>query len=320
MRYLVTGGCGFIGSCIVKRLCADSRAQVTVLDNLSTGSRENLPGSCRFVEGDVNDRVVLERALEGVDVVLHEAAFVSIRGSFSRLEQDLRDNCWGALAVFDAAGQCGVRRVVFASSMAVYGEPVRFPVAEGDTTMPVSPYGLSKLRGEMYGRILSGKYGYSFVALRYFNTYGVGQAPSDYVGVMTSFINMVLDGRPMTIHGDGEQTRDFVWVEDVAEATILAAQSGVEGVYNVGSGSEVTINEVARMIQKCAGGTLVHVEVPPGDVGRMCADISRARGAFGYRPRGVISKQLPAMVEYWRRRRAATGSPVGAWCGHSWHS
>jgi len=173
MRCLVTGGAGFIGSHIVRRLQGERRAEVAVLDNLSVGVRQNVPPGCDFIHGDINDSSALERALDGVEVVLHLAAFVSIRGSFERPEQDLRDNCHGLLCVLRKAGECGVRRVVLASYMGVYGEPQRLPVSEDDPTAPVSPYGLSKLRGEMYGRSLSRKYGYSFIALRYFNTYGV---------------------------------------------------------------------------------------------------------------------------------------------------
>jgi len=309
MRYLITGGAGFIGSHIVRRLFSEQGTEIIVLDNLAVGKRKNVPDGCQFIEGDINDPIALRRALEGVDVVLHQAAFVSIRGSFNRLEDDLRDNCYGTLSVFRAAGEHGVRRVVFASSMAVYGEPRRLPVSEDDPTVPVSPYGLSKLRGEMYGQILSKQYGYSFIALRYFNTYGVGQTPSDYVGVLTSFINTVLDGKPMTIYGDGEQMRDFVWVEDIVEANIKAAVSQAEGVYNIGSGVEVNINELARMIQKCTEGSFVHVDAPSGEVRRMCANISRAMGVLGYNPRGSLSEQLPSIVDYWRRKRTEISSP-----------
>ena len=304
MRYLVTGGAGFIGSHVVRRLCAIPGAEVTVLDNLSVGRRENVPATCKFIHGDINDPLALQRALEGVNVVFHLAAFVSIRASFVRLEDDLRDNCLGTLSVFRAAGKQGVRRVVFASSMGVYGEPRRLPVSEDDCPLPGSPYGMSKLRGEMYGRILSRECGFSFVALRYFNTYGVGQTPSDYVGVMTSFINMALDGKPITVHGNGLQTRDLVWVEDIAEASVLAAASDVEGVFNIGSGREISILALAQTIQECAGGSIVHVAPPAGEVRRMCADISRAGSALGYRPRGAIPRQLPAIVTYWRQMRA----------------
>jgi UDP-glucose 4-epimerase len=303
MRYLVTGGAGFIGSHIVRRLELERNAEVVVLDNLSVGSRRNVPSNCRLVEGDINDAAALGRALEGVAVVFHLAAFVSIRGSFERPEADLRDNCQGMLSVFRKAGECGVRRVVFASSMGVYGEPKRLPVSEDDPAAPVSPYGLSKLRGEMYGKSLSAKYGYSFIALRYFNTYGAGQTPSDYVGVLTSFINMALDSRPLTIYGDGTQTRDLVWVEDIAEASVLAAQSKAEGIFNIGSGTEVSINELARAVQECISAAAVHVAAPAGEIRRMCADISRARGLLGYSPSGKLAEQLPSIVDYWRRKK-----------------
>ena len=303
MKILVTGGAGFIGSHIAHRFCHEERDEVVVLDNLSVGSRENVPTGCRFIEGDINDPVVLSEALLDVDVVLHNAAFVSIRGSFTQLEKDLRDNCRGTLALFREAGKCGVQRIVFASSMAVYGDTAALPVGAHSPALPISPYGYSKLRGEMYGRILADEYGFSFTALRYFNTYGVRQTPSDYVGVLTSFINMILEGRAMTVYGDGEQTRDLVWVEDVAEANVLAARSNVEGIFNVGSGHEVSINELARMVQECIGGSVVQTTAPPGEVRRICADISRTQAELGYRPKGTIREQIPRIVDYWHRKK-----------------
>ena len=305
MKHLVTGGAGFIGSHVAHELSRESDAETVVLDNLSVGRKENVPSRCRLIVGDINDPSALSEALDGVDVLLHQAAFVSIRGSFTKLDDDLRANCEGTLAVLRAAGEHGVKRVVFASSMAVYGQPAQLPVREDAPALPTSPYGLSKLRGEMYGRILAREFGFSFIALRYFNTYGTGQTPSDYVGVITSFINMALDGRPMTIHGDGEQTRDFVWVGDIARANALAARADVEGVYNIGSGNEISINAIAQMIRRCVGGKVTRVDAPPGEIRRMSADISRAKDALGYEPQGHLEAILPEIADDWRRKRAA---------------
>jgi len=315
MRVLVTGGAGFIGSHVARLLREREKADVTVLDNLSVGQRGSVPDGCRLVVGDLNDPMALARALDGIDTVVHLAAFVSIRGSFERPEEDLRTNCCGTLSLFRASVDAGVKKIVFASSMAVYGEPTALPVSEGSPTLPGSPYGLSKLRGEMWGRILAAKYGIEFAALRYFNTYGQGQTPSDYVGVITTFVACAVAGRPMTVYGDGEQTRDFVWVEDVAQATLLAIRQGVQGVFNVGSGREVSINEIARLVQRSAGGRIVHVTAPPGEVRRMCADISRARRLLGYAPRGQLEEQIPLLVQHWRSRQdrsPAAGSRVTA--------
>jgi UDP-glucose 4-epimerase len=302
VNYLITGGAGFIGSRIARRLRAQA-VNVAILDNLSIGCKENIPEGCRFVKGDINDPSALRQAMEGADAVIHQAAFVSIRGSFDHPEFDLRENSMGALTVFRMAGEMGVRRVVFASSMGVYSEPRRVPVSEDNPVDPPSPYGLSKLHGEMFGRIMAKQYGFSFIALRQFNTYGTAQTPSDYVGVITIFIQQVLSGQPMTVFGDGEQRRDLVWVEDVAQANVLAANSSEEGVFNIGSGTDVSIKELALAIQRIMGGEIIYKEGPPGDIRLMCADITRAKTRLGYKPSGVLEEQLPAIVDYWRKKR-----------------
>jgi UDP-glucose 4-epimerase len=301
VNYLITGGAGFIGSHIARRLRRQS-ANVSILDNLSVGYKENIPPECRFIKGDINDPTALKAAMENIDAVIHQAAFVSIRGSFDHPEFDLRENSLGALSVFRAAGESSVRRVVFASSMGVYAEPQRVPVSEDDPVNPPSPYGLSKLQGEMFGRVMAKKYGFSFIALRQFNTYGIGQTPSDYVGVITIFIQQALNGRPMTVFGDGMQRRDLVWVEDVAEANVLAANSGVEGTFNIGSGIDISIKNLAFAIQRATGGEIAYREGPPGDIRRMCADISRAKAKLNYAPSGILEEQLPSIIEYWRKR------------------
>jgi UDP-glucose 4-epimerase len=185
--------------------------------------------------------------------------------------------------------------------MAVYGEPVYLPVYEEHPLNPISPYGLSKVRGEMYCQTFSQRYGINPVMLRYFNTYGSGQSPSPYVGVMTTFINQVLRGEPITVFGDGSQTRDFVWVGDVARASVLAALSDASGVFNIASGTETSINEVADMVIETVGeGRKVYGGEPGGEVTRIVADISEAEIQLGYQPRGELSALLQGLVDWWR--------------------
>ena len=254
MKFLISGGAGFIGSHIAQELIRQGKGDVVVFDNLSVGKRDNIPKGCTFIEGDIRDKQKLLKAMRGVDIIFHNAAFVSIRGSFEKLTEEIDTNCSGTLKVLEAAARQNVRKIVFASSMAVYGEPRYLPVDEGHASNPVSPYGLSKVRGELYCQIFAEKHGGTPMILRYFNTYGVKQTPSPYVGVITSFINQALNGKPLTIYGDGEQTRDFVWVEDVARANVLAALADISGVFNIASGTETSINQIADMILKYSGG------------------------------------------------------------------
>jgi len=301
MKYLVTGGAGFIGSHIAKELI-EKKEDVVVFDNLSVGVEKNVPTGCKLIAGDIRDRVKLSEAMKDVDVVFHNAAFVSIRGSFERLREELDTNCIGTLNVLEAASDQGVKKVVFASSMAVYGEPKRLPVDESHPLNPVSPYGLSKLRGELYCKIFDENHGLKSVILRYFNTYGIGQTPSPYVGVITTFINQALRKKPLTVLGNGNQTRDFIWVEDVARANVLAASSNVSGAFNIGKGVEISINQLANMIIKHLGGNKVHLDKPAGEVNRIFADISKAKKLLNYRPKGELEKILPFLVDWWRKK------------------
>lgn len=302
MRFLVTGGAGFIGSHIAEELLEPSRGEVLILDNLSVGKRENVPDGASLIEGDLKDREILRQILPGIDVVFHNAAFVSIRGSFEKLEKDLEVNCMGTLNLLRESAEAHVKKFIFASSMAVYGDAKMLPVCEEVPPVPNSPYGLSKVRGEMYCRIFQEKFGIQTIVLRYFNTFGPRQTPSAYVGVLTTFINQALDGRPLTIFGDGRQSRDFVGVKDVARANILALDCPQSGIFNVGSGTEVTINEIAEEILRyIGGGERVHLPAPPGEVPRMLADIERARKILGFVPQEEIKKSIPGLIEEWKK-------------------
>ncbi len=307
MKCLVTGGAGFIGSHIVELLLEEGEHEVVVLDNLITGSRDNLFSGAAFIQGDICDRCAVRRALAGVDVVFHNAAFVSIRGSFTKLHNDLLTNCLGTLTLFEEAARLGVRKVIFASSMAVYGEALLVTVAEESATVPNSPYGLSKLRGEMYLRMLADRYGLERVILRYFNTFGTRQTPSDYVGVMTTFIRRALLGEPLTVYGNGNQTRDFVHVGDVARANLLAMKPGVTGTFNIGSGRELSINQLADMILEIVPGGKFYEPAPPGEITAIRADIRRARDVLGYEPKGDIRQLLGELVVWWEQKLRAQG-------------
>ncbi|MEM4724866.1 MAG: NAD-dependent epimerase/dehydratase family protein, partial [Candidatus Hadarchaeum sp.] len=245
-RALVTGGAGFIGSHLVERLLQEG-LQVIVLDDLSMGKRENVPNGAEFVLGDVRDPAVVSAALSGVDAVFHLAARVSIRASVAGFYEDAETNLMGTLNVLRACASAGIKKFIYASSMAVYAdsaEPV--PIPETHPTVPISPYGVAKLASERYAMLVAAQSGFQAVALRYFNTYGPRQSFTPYVGVITIFIQRLLRGEPPLIFGDGEQCRDFVYVGDVVEATYRALVSSVEGeVFNIGSGVGTSVNQIA---------------------------------------------------------------------------
>ncbi|MEE9322963.1 MAG: NAD-dependent epimerase/dehydratase family protein [Candidatus Aenigmarchaeota archaeon] len=301
MKFLVTGGAGFIGSHIAEKL--KDRGDVTIFDNMSVGKEENVPGECEIIKGDIRNGNDISRAMKGVDMVFHNAAFVSIRGSFKKIKDDIDTNCTGTLNVLNAAVQAGAKKVIFASSMAVYGEPENVKAKENDRAVPISPYGMSKLRGEMYCRLLKEEYGIEYSILRYFNTYGTKQTPSPYVGVMTTFINQAIEKKPLTVFGDGNQTRDFVWVEDVADANILTAFSKKTGTYNIGSGKEVSVNCIADKIIEVLGGGKIFNEKPRGEVERICADITNVKKDLNFEPKGDVLEKIPQIIDWWKSKK-----------------
>jgi len=298
MKFLITGGAGFIGSHIAEELI--NKGEVVVFDNLSVGKREFVPDGCSFIKGDIRNKEEISKAMKDADVVFHDAAFVSIRGSFEKIREVLESNFLGTLNVFESAKDNNVGKIIFASSMDVYGEPQHLPVDEGHPLNTKSIYGLSKITGEMLCKTFEEKYGIRCTVLRYFNTYGIRQTPSPYVGVITTFIVQALGGNPLTIHGDGNQTRDYVWVKDVAQANILAAFSKESGVFNVGSGEEISVNQIADLIIKSLGGEKVYLENPPGEIKKMRADISRTKKLLNYNPKGKLAEILPDLIEWWQ--------------------
>ena len=302
-RALVTGGAGFIGSHLAERLLLEGM-QVVVLDDLSVGKRENVPPDVVFVEGDVCDPDTVVAAVSGVDVVFHLAARVSIRASVAGFYRDAQTNLMGTLNVPHACAAENVKKLVCASSMAVYADsPKPVPLPETYRTEPISPYGVAKLASERYAMLVADQAGFQALALRYFNTYGPRQTFTPYVGVMTIFIRRLLRGEPPIIFGDGEQCRDFVYVGDIVEATFQAMLSTVHGeVISVGSGTSTSVNRVAALL--CAR---LRPDVAPryapehaGELRNSIADIRKAQQLLGYDPRGRIEDKMDEIIE-WNR-------------------
>ena len=266
---LITGGAGFIGSHTVD-LLLESGCQVRVLDNLSSGSRGNLPRSdrLRFIHGDILDRKTVQIATEGVNHVLHLAAQVSVQKSVDNPIQSCQQNILGFLTILDAAHKVGAR-LVYASSAAVYGEPVELPIKETNPISPISPYGLEKVTNEQYASLYTRLHGTSQLGLRYFNVYGPRQDPtSPYSGVITKFIHMLLAGRSLTVRGDGLQERDFIHVRDVARANVAALSSDYVGILNIAGGQAITIRQLTEVMTRILGSAIVLSHTPniPGDI------------------------------------------------------
>lgn len=296
---LVTGGAGFIGSHLVKRL-VEAGHEVVVLDDLSRGSLENLGDALEaveFVRGDVRDLELVRELARGAEAVVHLAALVDVAESAERPSEYFGVNAMGALSVARAARGASV--LVYASSSAVYGEPRRVPVSEGEEPKPKSPYAASKLAGEAAVLSVAEAAGYRPVVLRLFNVYGPRQSRA-YAGVISEFVSRAAAGLPLVIHGDGSQVRDFVHVSDVVRAFELAIErDGASGVFNIGSGRPTSIAELASAVLRLSGRRLGVVRGPPrpGDVRVSVADISRARRELGWEPRVSLEEGLRDLLE-----------------------
>jgi UDP-glucose 4-epimerase len=305
MRVLVTGGAGFIGSHLVERLLSDGHT-VRVLDDFSSGRRENLAfakphAALEVVEGDIRDARAVQSAVAGIEGVFHEAALVSVPRSVEAPELSCDINAHGTARVFDAARRGGVRRIVFASSSAVYGDTATLPVSEREPARPLSPYGLDKLYTEQLAALYHALYGLEAVPLRYFNVFGPRQDPSSpYSGVISIFVTRLLHGAPITIHGDGEQTRDFVYVADVVEANMKAMFGPYRGPgpLNVAGGGRISLNVLAAILGEIVGvaPAITHAAARAGDIRHSEADITAIRAALGYAPRWTIRAGLQALV------------------------
>jgi len=304
---LVTGGAGFIGSHVVDRLVREGH-RVRVLDNLSEGRRENLAevmGAIEFIPGDLRDRAVVRRAVTGADYVVHQAALRSVPRSVADPFSTHDVNVTGTLILLLAARDAGVRRVVFASSSSVYGSVGDLPFRESQLPRPLSPYAVSKLAGEYYCAVFTRLYQVETVSLRYFNVFGPRQDPtSEYAAVIPRFIQAALTDAPLEIHGDGLQSRDFTYVDDVVEATLRAMTTpGIAGdVFNVGGGQRSSLLEIKAHLEEILGKPLAayHTPARAGDVRHTQADLTRAAERLGYRPLVSFREGLEKTVEYFR--------------------
>jgi UDP-glucose 4-epimerase len=299
VKVLVTGGAGFIGSHIAHAWLKRG-AQVRILDNFRTGKRENLAGlDVELIQGSVTDSAMVEQAVADVDVVHHLAALVSVPESVEHPIEAEQINTIGTIVLLSAAAQAGVKAFVFSSTSAIYGNVDRPQHSESDLPAPVSPYAISKLAGEYYVSLANGRNGMRTVALRYFNVFGPRQDPtSPYAAAVSIFFARAIEGKPLTIFGDGEQTRDFIYVDDVVSANLLAAEKG-EGVYNVAAGRRITINELAKTIRQIAGSNspIVHAAERPGDVRHSRGAIERL-AALGWRPQISLHDGLQKTYEW----------------------
>jgi nucleoside-diphosphate-sugar epimerase len=304
-KVLVTGGAGFIGSHSVDGLMSGG-FDVVVLDDFYSGRRENLSvhfGKSNFclVEGDVRDKADVKKALEGVDVVFHLAAIVSVDFSVKNPFLVNEVNVGGTLNVLRESLKAGVKRFVYASSCAVYGEPVDLPVNEDQPTKPMSPYGVAKLVAEYYCRVFYEVYGLETVCLRFFNVYGSRQVVGPYGGVIMKFIDRLKRGEEPIIYGDGEQTRDFVFVGDVVDACLRAmrVKNCVGDIFNIGCGVETPINRLADVLVELFGTCdvkPVHGEPRAGDIRRSYADLSKTERLLGYKPKTSLREGLSMLL------------------------
>jgi nucleoside-diphosphate-sugar epimerase len=307
MKFLVTGGAGFIGSNLVEALVRRGDA-VVVLDNFSTGKRANLEGvrdRVQVVEGSITDLPTVRRAAEGVDFVLHQAALASVQRSVDDPLTSNEVNVKGTLNVLVAARDAGVKRLVYAASSSAYGDTEELPKREDMPARPLSPYAVQKWVGEQYCKVFSSLFGLDTVALRYFNVFGPRQDPaSDYAAVIPIFVTRLLADQSPTIYGDGGQSRDFTFIENVVDANLRACDGGPKGgaVVNIACGARYTLNDLFEVVRELVGSRRRPQYGPArqGDVRHSMADIAQARALLGFEPRVDFRTGLERTVEWYR--------------------
>ena len=303
---LITGGAGFIGSHIAEAYLAAGWS-VTCLDDLSRGKQSQIPAAARFVKADVRSPEAFDVvASGGFDVVIHEAAQIDVRVSVHQPALDASINLVGFANILAGVAAGTVKRVVFASSGGVvYGDPAVLPTPEPTANLPISPYGVSKLAGEHYLRVLGTLHGFEGVALRYSNVYGPRQDPASEAGVVSIFVSRLLAGQPLTVFGDGTQTRDYVYVKDVAHANLLAGSVAVSRgdrldvpAFNIGTGGETSVNDLAHLVGRALGRTPVIEYAAPrqGELVRSCLDISKAKRELGWTPQATFDVGMKSLA------------------------
>ena len=305
MRVLVTGGAGFIGSHVVEHF--QGQAEVRVLDNLRSGHRHNLTDfKVEFTEGSILDRPLVRQVMEGVDYVFHMAAMISVPESMQKPIECTELNTIGTLTVLEEAARAGVKKLTLSSSAAIYGDNPVTPKVETMLPEPKSPYAISKLDGEYYCDMFAREGRLATACLRYFNVFGPRQDPkSQYAAAVPIFAAKAIKNEPITIYGDGEQTRDFIYVKDIVAANVFfATQSSRTGVFNVAYGRRITINELARTLCAQTGSTseIRHAPERAGDVKHSLAAIDKLQAA-GFTPRGSLAEGLEATVRYFRSKK-----------------
>ncbi|MDP7035543.1 MAG: SDR family oxidoreductase [Planctomycetota bacterium] len=316
-RILVTGGAGFIGSHLAERLLKDGH-NVVVLDNFSTGKLENLVGvkdAIHVVKGDLRDPDIVAEAVEGCEVVFHKGALPSVPRSIEQPGDSHDANATGTLNVLNAARAAGVRRVVYASSSSAYGDTPESVKVETLPTWPLSPYGVAKLTGEHYCRVFSHVYGFETVSLRYFNVFGPRQdETSQYAAVIPQFISRRLSGIPPRIYGDGTQTRDFTFVENVVDANLAAGWSAeaVGEVINIACGQRTSLLDLVGQLDEVLGESVEPIFEPAraGDIKHSLADIEKARRCLGYDPQVSLQEGLKRTVEWFVSRHSGNSKTV----------
>jgi UDP-glucose 4-epimerase len=302
-QVLITGGAGFIGSNVVQLLLIEN-CKVRVLDNLSTGYNKNLDGlDVDFILGDIRDKELVEQSCQGIDTIFHLAASVGRQKSLDHSQEDSEVNLIGTTNILEGARKTGVQTIVYSSSAAIFGELQTLPILENHPQNPDSPYGVSKLAAEKQVLCFAGLYGFKAVCLRYFNVFGINQRYDAYGNVIPIFAERLFSNQSVTIYGDGEQTRDFVNVKDVAMANYLAAtSSGKTDVYNIGSGSSITINQLAKMMIKLSGieGKIDYVPPRSADVRHCRANIDKAKEKISFSPTTDLEEGLACYLEWYK--------------------
>ena len=304
MRVLITGGAGFIGSHLVEHF--QGKAEVRVLDNLRSGYRKNIENfDVNFQLGDICDRAAVDKAMDGVDYVFHLAAMISVPESMSKIAECIQINNLGMLNVLESAAEHGVKKLCFSTSAAIYGDNPVVPKIETMFPEPKSPYAITKLDGEYYCKMFTQEGKLQTACLRYFNVFGPRQDPkSAYAAAVPIFIEKALNNEDLTIFGDGEQTRDFVFVKDVVAANAFFAQSEFTGVHNIAYGGKITINDLASEIIRLTGSKskIIHLPERAGDVKHSMAAVDKLK-ATGFVPNHTFAEALEYTIEAWKKSR-----------------